>query len=435
MTIRNLDYFYSAQIRRYLEQIVANFSGFYYQSGGENPTLIMVPCQMALTNNMVASIIKNNSDNVANTCPMIAVSVSQLRGRREDVQNPHFVNSLQVTERQIVNGQYTNQRGNSYTVDRIMPMPFELTVTVDIWTSNYDQKLQLIEQILPVIYPGFDIQNGVNALDWTALTTVSVDDIVYTSRTVPIGTNTTELEVASIILKMPLWLTVPAKVKQQKVIHEVITNVNQTDDVITNIDVGNKMLQEVTTPHNYGINISGNIITLVPQLNSTMTWKDLIQEYGIINPTISQLRIYTQEPIENTQQPYIAGTIQYTENPNELLWQIIPSTLPANTLNPINGVINPLITNPDTGLPLVNGNSYLILHDISGGSMWGGITAYTNDIITYNNGWSVTFSAATTNTTEYVLNTYSGTQLKFQNGSWVLSIDGTYNNSMWGLYL
>lgn len=435
MTIRNLDYFYSAQIRRYLEQIVANFSGFYYQTGGDTPTQVMVPCKMALTNAMVASIINNNSDNVANACPMIAVSVSQLRGRREDVQNPHFVDSLQVVERQIVNGKYTSQRGNSYTVDRIMPMPFELTVTVDIWTSNYDQKLQLLEQILPVIYPGFDIQNGVNALDWTALTTVLVDDIVYTSRAVPIGTNTTELEVASIILKMPLWLTVPAKVKQQKVIHEVITNVNGGEKINNEITITGPLLQEVTTLHNYGIKINGNIVTLIPQLNTTITWKELIEKYNIIKPTVSQLRLYNDSPKEGYDRPYIAGTIQYTNNPNELYWQIIPSTLPANTINSITGVINPLNTNPDTGLEPVNGNSYLILHDIAPGSTWGGLKAYTNDIITYNDGWTVTFNAAKTNTLEYVLNMYSGTQLKFLNGSWVLSIDGTYDNYMWGLFL
>ncbi len=453
-TIKNLDYFYDGQIRRYLEQIVRVFSGWQYQTGGTTPTIVMVPCLMSQSSSMVANIINNNSQNALQTTPMISVTLTNLRGRREEVQNPNLVDSRQVVEREIVNGAYTGNRGNSYTVDRIMPMPFEMSIQVDIWTSNLDQKMQLMEQILTVIYPGFDIQNSTNALDWTALTTVYVEDIVWTTRTIPIGANTGELEIGSIQLKIPFWLTAPAKVKRQTLIQQIITNVYSASktsgngSLVTNagIDVGvadglaegAELIQVVTTPGNYAINVASGVITLIPQNNETLDWFSLINEYGTLKPTVSQLRLY-DTPDFDKNSTYISGTIQLGSQPNELLWQITPNTLPANTLEAVTAVINPSKTSPGNNLNSPQtGSYYLILGDIVPCLAWGNLTASAQDIITYNGtSWSVSFDASTNTETQYVLNSYTGTQLKFDLTSkqWVLSVDRTYEKGYWELVL
>jgi hypothetical protein len=448
--IKNLTYFYDGQIRRYLEQIVRAFSGWQYNTGGSSPLLTQVPCTMALSNSMVANIINNNSENAMPTCPMITVSLTNLRGRREDVQDPNFVDHRQVVERQIVNGVYTGNRGNSYTVDRIMPMPFEMQIQVDIWTSNIDQKLQLLEQILTVIYPSFDIQSSVNALDWTALTTVYVEDIIYTSRTLPVGANANELEIASINLKLPIWITAPAKVKRQTLINQIITNVYAAEEIsglgyingdagireaVTGLEQGAELLQVIVTPGNYAIKVSNGIITLIPNSMNypALSWQNLIYEYGNINPGISQIRLY--DTFNSTN--YIAGTIQLTSNPNQLEWTLIEDTLPTNTLNEITAVINPTKTFPGNGLTPTAGSTYLILEEIEPCEAWGNLTAAANDIIEYDgSNWSILFNAATNGSTvQYVINSYSGTQLKFINEQWILSVDQTYQKGYWELVL
>ena len=40
-----------------------------------------------------------------------------------------------------------------------MPVPYNLTMQVDIWTSNSDQKFQLLEQILTLYNPSVDINS------------------------------------------------------------------------------------------------------------------------------------------------------------------------------------------------------------------------------------------------------------------------------------
>lgn len=450
--IQNLNYFYDGQIRRYLEQIVRAFSGWQYSTGGATPVLTQVPCNMALTNTQVASIINNNTENAMISCPMISVSLTNLRGRRDDVQSPNFVDHRQVVEREIVGGYYTGNRGNSYTIDRIMPMPFELSIQVDIWTSNIDQKLQLLEQILTVIYPSFDIQNSTNALDWTALTTVYVEDIVYTSRTLPVGANANELEIATINLKLPIWLTAPAKVKRQVLINQIIANVYGAEKVsglgyikgdtgiqesITGLEQGAKLFNVVVTPGDYAVKLSNGIMTLLPNpsSNPAQSWEDLIYQYGNLNSGISQIRLY-QTPDFTETSTYIAGTIQLGSDPTELEWTLITDTLPANTLNPVTAVLNPIKTFPGNGLTPIAGSTYLILEKIVPCAAWGNLTAFPNDIISYDGiNWSVYFTAATATTTQYVVNSYSGTQLQFTNGQWILSVDQTYQKGYWQLVL
>ena len=101
-------------------------------------------------------------------------------------------------------------RGNAYSVERIMPLPFNMEIQVDVWTSNLEQKYQLIEQILVAMYPEFEIQNSDNALDWTAVSICYLEDeIDFTSRSVPIGSNE-ELDIFSLKLRIPIYLTAPA---------------------------------------------------------------------------------------------------------------------------------------------------------------------------------------------------------------------------------
>src|ERR1044072_7686854 len=95
-----------------------------------------------------------------------------------------------------------------------MPLPFEMDVQVDLWTSNLEQKMMLVEQMLVTCYPQFEIQNSDNALDWTAVTVCFVEDeMTFSSRTVPIGT-TDEIDIFTMRLRLPFWLTPPAMIRR-----------------------------------------------------------------------------------------------------------------------------------------------------------------------------------------------------------------------------
>ena len=165
MALQSLTYFYDSQQVRFLEQVVRAFSGFQYMTGasaGNPPTLVTVPCRMATTNSLVANIINNYSSNTLQTIPIISIWQTGLTFDQDRLQNRNFVDTRQVVERSIdpTTGSYTSERGQGYTVQRIMPIPFTMAIQVDILTSNTDQKYQLEEQILTIMCPNFDIQNS-----------------------------------------------------------------------------------------------------------------------------------------------------------------------------------------------------------------------------------------------------------------------------------
>lgn len=443
--ITGLNYFYDSQQPRFLEQIVRAFSGFQYMTGygrnGEPPKLMMVPARMALNNRLTATIIANASENTLNTVPMITVFQTDLQPRFEDLQNQAHVDTRQVVEREIVNGEYTGKRGKSYTVERLMPLPYTMKVQVDIWTSTMDQKYQLSEQILMAIGQSFEIQNSENPLDWTALTVAYVEDVRLSSRSIPIGSSD-ELDIMTITLRVPIWLSPPAKVKQQNLIEQIVTNINDASPIpgsITDASQGDRLSQSVVTPGQHSVRIEHGKVTLLgpggveadPEGNP-YSWNNLIQSLGVLRPAMSQLAISTTNDVESVK---IVGTIQQDTAPNVLHWIIDADTLPGNTLAPVNAVIEPLRTFPGNGLDApANGQRYLILDDIGPSVAWGNITAKAGNIIQYqNDAWTVSYSGSSPN--EYVLNMKSSSQLRWNGFDWVMAIDGEYPPGMWRLWL
>ena len=190
-----MEYWYSAQLRNYRLQFIRAFSGFYYKTGVNadgTEALVRVPCRYGDPSRIASMIVAGNSENKVPSVPFITCTIDNFSMNASRRQEPKFVRSVQVNERayDATMGAYTSQRGNSYTIERHMPVPYDLTMRVDIWTNNLDIKEQLLEQILVLYNPSIDVQTSNNPIDWTVLTYIEMqDDITWTSRTIPIGTD------------------------------------------------------------------------------------------------------------------------------------------------------------------------------------------------------------------------------------------------------
>jgi hypothetical protein len=472
-TFNTVDFFYDGQIKRFLLQVIRAFSGFQYQTGvladGTQQTRV-VPCRMATQNRQVGYIMQNNSANTLTSCPLITVFIKGVEINRERTQSPSHVSTVHVNERQFnpATQQYTGALGNQYTIERRMPHPLDITIQVDVWTSNEMQKHQLFEQIFMMFNVGFDIQNSDNPVDWSALTTMLLEDVTWSSKAIPVGSSD-QIDIMTFMFKLPVWITPPAKVKEQHMIQQIVTNIhNNSTEIYHDLDngymlpdtagyeggggIGPITSRVITTPGDNQIEISNGIITLLgPDGSQTdangniFKWSDLIVKYGTLVPAHSALRL-----IHSIDDGYsnldVIGTIQYGTQPNQLVWQVNVDTLPSNTLPAINAIINPLTTYPGATLAngtifpaAVSGQSYMITEDVAGGIAWGqGINASAGDIITYtNSGWVISFDASQATSIQFVSNLSSGAQLKYDPtaGRWQMAIDGTYYAGYWRLQL
>jgi hypothetical protein len=225
-----MDYFYAAQLRQYRLQFIRAFSNFKVNVGTEAvPELKRVPCRYGDPSRIAQTILQGNSENKMPTTPFISCTVSGLSMAANRRQDPTLVEKVQVNEREYdeESGRYTQDLGNRYTVERYMPVPYDLTMQVDIWTPNLSIKEQLIEQIMMLFNPSVDFQTSNNPLDWTFLSYIEMQEsITWSSRSIPIGTDN-PIDVMTMTFKVPIWINPPAKVKRQAIIQQIVTDIIQ----------------------------------------------------------------------------------------------------------------------------------------------------------------------------------------------------------------
>lgn len=451
-------FWYDQQIRRYLLQFVRIFNGFQIQSGQKNAggtasqVYRTVPMRYADMSRMVAHVLRGNTENALNSTPFMTCHVANLNVARERRHDPKLISAQQIQERKYdsVNDQYTAELGNTYTVERYMPVPYDLTINVDIWCSNTEQKLQLLEQILTLFNPTIEIQSNTNPLDWTNITVVELIDIQWSSRSVPQGVDS-QLDIATLIFQVPIWINPPAKVKKQSIIHSIINRIH-LDDNLTDLEYDKNMqdffeqfsnLEEiVVTPQDAQIDVTGNTVSLLNAhgINEGYSWKEFFEQYGEFQASTSKLKLRRSSNIEDSTQD-IVGTIAYNPtNDNQLIFTIDSATLPTNTQNAVLKIIDPQKNQPGDGslAGQQTGQRYLIINDIvSGASNWGNVVASANDIIEFDGiHWNVSFDAsANGSTVQYVTNSTTNYQYTWNGTEWIDTYQGQYKPGYWILNL
>lgn len=469
-------YFYSGQIRRFLQQFIRVLNNFEIELGQNREgirSLLRVPVYYGDSSRQVASILKVNSENNLSTVPAMSVYISGLNYDRGRLQEPQHISKLQVRQRAYdpVTGEFTSYQGDLLTVERLMPVPYLLTLKVDIWTSNTDQKLQLLEQIAVLFNPSLELQNSDNYVDWTSLTWITLTDLAFSSRTVPIGPEE-PIDVATLTFELPVWLSAPAKVKRQGVIQKILADVYDARGTIDQeneiFDVAASLFatRRIYTPINLNVLYVGNNLKLyvndseIQFDDGTMPplrvgdWTVAIRSFGELSGT-GNVDILTngisQVQLENDGIT-VVGTVAYHPiDPSLLIFNVDLDTLPVNTLTPITAIIDPRSVEVDSALlsPVV-GTRYLILEPIGdfnnddgdpmtldGAPIWNRLgqpqlIANANDIIEWDGTkWSVSFNSQLTITIEYVTNLKTGVQYKWKNNQWSKSVEGRYGVGAW----
>lgn len=447
---KNMDYWYDAQIKRYLIQLIRIFSNFQVKENtrdGEHYN--RVPAKYGDASRMVASILRNNSENVIASAPQISVYITNVALSRERAQDPFLQDTQQVAEREwdTQDGQYTSEQGNLYTIKRYMPVPYNLTVSVDIWTTNTDTKLQILEQFMVLFNPSIQLQSNDNPLDWTNVFEITMQDITWSNRSLPAGVDE-QLDIATITFEVPIWISPPAKVARQTIIQQIINDINTVKsvddlgfdssyyDFFSTIESdGNSVL--IVTPGDLKLQVGNGTVSLIDQSLQPFAWQDLIEMQGELRES-SRIQLNLSDNAESEDQ-LVTGTVTaLPEVPNSLVFNLDPETLPSNSFADVDRIIDPREVQPGNGLnAAVLGQRYLIVEDMLSTTFaeWN-LSASANDIIEYNGtNWVVSFNSSEITTVQFVENAFTSQQFKWDGSQWISSWQGTYNPGYWRLLL
>ena len=475
-----MQHFYDGQIRRFVTQFVRVMSNFSYKDSAG--TLRKIPTTYGNLTRQVAHIIRDNSENKVVSAPRISAYITGLEYARDRVQNPTHVSKIHLRERDYdeATGEYLQTQGPGYTVERMMPVPFNLQMKCDIWSTNTDQKLQIMEQMLVLFNPSLEIQSTANYVDWTSLSLIELQSVNYSTRSIPQGVDT-EIDIGELTFTMPIWITPPAKVKQLGVIEKIIMSVFDESGSISDgiIDAASPIATVNVSAGNFGLLVLNNTARLLSpgegitepsagnfdRTGEPVSWYKLLDQYpGKFRAGLSTIRLRKSDGTEIVATASVNPT-----DDTEMVLSFDTDTVPENTIltdsiasrGTVDAIIDPLTFNPNVG-PSNAGTRYLILNDIhqhinndsSDANMnaWQNadgtlLQASANDIITWNgSNWEITFDAGSnderadssqTQTPVYITNTYTGVQYKYTNdtGAWLKSYEGEYGRNKWRLVL
>lgn len=422
-----------------------------------HPILMRIPIMYGDSSRQAATILANNSASNLPSAPLLTYYISGLEYDQRRTQDPTFVDKINVRQRAYNSDtqSYEQVQGQAFNVERLMPVPYTLRITLELWTTNINQKLEFVEQLGTLFNPSLEIQSTDNFIDWTSLSVVYQDGITWTSRSIPQGTGN-PIDVFSWKFYMPIWISTPAKLKKFGVIEKIIASIFK-GHALTDIQDDDLLLgtRQKITPYGYNVLLVGNTLQLLPgnqnfdpsnldttipnMPNTDLYWSALLNVYGVIRPGISQ--IWLQNPYMDTE---IVGTIALDPLDDRLLiYNIDTDTLPQNTLQPITSIINPLVAGPNAGLPgPTNGRRYLIVESIgSPGSptvAWGDLVANANDIIefqTSQGGWFVSFDSVQDTAIQYVTNLTTNLQYRYTDGVWMKSYEGFYDQGSYSIVI
>ena len=224
--LRKKPYFYDAQIKRMIVQILACFAGYQVRTGvqrdGEHH-FMDVPILYGSMDRAVGYILQGGSENTVSYIPVMSLMMTGMRQKAEWRQQPQHIEKLQFIERarDSEGNLIVGQPGRRTTIERYQPVPYELSFSLSIWASNQDQGFQILEQIGVVFNPEMDIALSNSIADWTFLTTLNFGLDVQFEAAQPQGTDIDPFNVITLPFTTTLWLSAPAKVMDTKHIYEI----------------------------------------------------------------------------------------------------------------------------------------------------------------------------------------------------------------------
>jgi len=207
------EYYYQEQIRKYLIQFMAIFSGLQVSVGESSAkrdtNLIRVPIIHGSKDRVVGAILASNSPNIPTKLPAL---------------NSHITGIQIATDR--MKGQGTTHthttfpRGGVFpddikTVNKLMPIPYHFQTELNILTSNLKHKYEILEQIFLLFRPDLRFNTSDDYNDWTALNEVKLNNISL-EENYPQGSESRVLS-TSLEFQFLAYMSAPAQITENNI--------------------------------------------------------------------------------------------------------------------------------------------------------------------------------------------------------------------------
>jgi hypothetical protein len=203
-----MPFYYSEQIKHRITDFMNIFAGLKVQTGkredGEQH-LINVPIRYGDIDRVVGWIKTEATQNKMLRIPLMSAVYN-------DIQLDESLRKGVNVERR---SSYLPRGGlfpdDIKVVQQMMPIPYRLFTELAIYTSNTDQQLQILEQLLVLFDPILMLQSGDGLFDWTKLTSVRLEGIQLENN-YPSGTEK-NMKIVKLQFSFPIYLSIPTNLR------------------------------------------------------------------------------------------------------------------------------------------------------------------------------------------------------------------------------
>jgi T4-like virus Myoviridae tail sheath stabiliser len=236
------NFYYGRQLRRYIIQYMAIFSGLQVQIGkngfNSQTNLIQVPIAYGSRDRVVAAIQAENTQNKPIRVPMLSANMIGI-----DL-DPTLRVGVGTEKNDVYLPLGETLPDGLKVINKYRPIPYRMRMETVVYASNTDQHFQMLEQILMLFDPILEIQLDDAFNDWTKLTQVELEAIGF-DETYPAG-NDRRIITSTLAFSMPIQLTPPFNLNQNYIKSiQLRLAILANDETIQDFEAGNYSASDI----------------------------------------------------------------------------------------------------------------------------------------------------------------------------------------------
>lgn len=236
------NYYYNSQLKKSFVQFMAIFSGLKVGIGKNDnnsaTNLIEVPIAFGSRDRVVSYIFQEQTQNKMLRLPAMSAMMTSIRIARDRLAGQNQVRK-----------EVKVRRGGTIPDDLVQhsmlkPVPYEVTMELSINTTNTDNQLQMLEQILLLFNPSLQIQLSDAFGDQSAIMEVELQDIAL-DENYPAG-NDQRIISSMLTFTYTLYLSGPVDLRNE-IIKEIQVRFGEIDEFGINVNANNMDPFVITT--------------------------------------------------------------------------------------------------------------------------------------------------------------------------------------------
>lgn len=219
------DYYFDNQIKRYVLQFMAIFASMKIQH--DDGEFQQINVRYTSADRVSEAILAGNTQNRPPVFPSFSTRIQAIE------MAPQLRKGVGAMRQTVAAGP-GYLPNDIEVINQKQPIPYIISMSVDLMATNYQHTFQLLEQIMMLFDPVLQIQTSDSYFDPTVITTVELKGFAIEDN-VPMDTERRIIKI-NMDFEFPIYISLPVNITNN-LITSIKTNIHLVEQVNVNISI------------------------------------------------------------------------------------------------------------------------------------------------------------------------------------------------------